>query len=111
MAREQLQTLTEPMYYILLALINPMHGYEVMQTVPVISGGRVTVGAGTLYALLTRFEKERIIKCVGDDGRRKTFLLTDKGRGVLRREYDRLVESIAAYDEYGKGGAQSETTG
>jgi len=65
MAREQLQSLTEPMFFILLALTRPMHGYEIMQTVTNISRGRVTVGAGTLYALLTRFEKEEIIRLVG----------------------------------------------
>jgi DNA-binding PadR family transcriptional regulator len=99
-AREQLQTLSEPMYFILLALARPMHGYEIMQTVAAVSNGRVKVGAGTLYALLTRFEKEEIVIRIGDDGRRKTYALTEKGRGFLDREYGRLKESIAAYDDY-----------
>ena len=107
MAREQLQTLSEPMYFILLALTRSMHGYEVMQTVPVISRGRVKVGAGTLYALLTRFEREGVVLRVGDDGRRKTYALTEKGRGLLEREYERLRDSIAAYEDcISKGGIQ-----
>ena len=100
MAREQLQTLSEPMYFILLALIRPMHGYEIMQTVSVISHERVKVGAGTLYALLTRFENEEIVRRVSDDGRRKIYELTDKGRELLDREYARLKNSAAAYDRY-----------
>jgi len=100
MAREQFQTLTEPMYFILLALIRPTHGYEIMQEISVISNDRVKVGAGTLYALLTRFEKEEIVRKISDDGRRKTYALTDKGRELLDREYTRLKESIAAYDKY-----------
>ena len=104
MAREQLQTLSEPMYFILLALTRPMHGYEIMQTVSAISGERVKVGAGTLYALLTRFEHEQIVVRVKDDGRRKTYALTEKGRGLLDREYERLKASIAAYDFYREGG-------
>jgi DNA-binding PadR family transcriptional regulator len=100
MAREQLQTLSEPMYFILLALTRPMHGYEIMQTVSAVSHGRVKVGAGTLYALLTRFEKEKIVIRVSDDGRRKTYALTEKGRGFLDREYERLKESITAYEAY-----------
>jgi len=103
MAREQLQTLSEPMYFILLALAKPMHGYEIMQTVSAVSRGRVKVGAGTLYALLTRFEKDGIVLRVGDDGRRKTYALTAKGRELLDREYERLRESAAAYGEYVKG--------
>jgi len=100
MAREQLQNLTEPMFFILLALIKPMHGYEIMQTVTSISNNRVKVGAGTLYALLTRFEKESIIFQISDDGRRKTYTLTEKGRAILDREYLRLNESITAYNNY-----------
>ncbi len=33
MAKEQLKTLTEPMYYILLTLSEPQHGYGIMQEV------------------------------------------------------------------------------
>ena len=62
MARNQFQTLSEPMYYILLALLTPCYGYEIMQKITEISKGRVQVGAGTLYALLARFENEGIIK-------------------------------------------------
>jgi len=106
MARDQLQTLSEPMYFILLALTRSMHGYEIMQTVSAISGDRVKVGAGTLYALLTRFENEGIVIRINDDGRRKTYALTEKGRGFLDREYERLKDSIAAYNNYIKGGKQ-----
>jgi DNA-binding PadR family transcriptional regulator len=97
MAREQLQTLSEPMYYILLALTEPMHGYEIMQTVAEMSKGRVKIGAGTLYALLARFEKEDIVSLVSDDGRRKIYALTEKGRGLVDREYLRLKDLIAIY--------------
>ena len=100
MAREQLQTLSEPMYFILLALTQPMHGYEIMQAVSTISHERVKVGAGTLYALLTRFENEDIILRVNDDGRRKTYKITEKGRKLLERDYLRLKEAIKAYDDY-----------
>lgn len=106
MAREQLQTLTEPMFFILLALVRPMHGYEIMQTVSTISGDSVKVGAGTLYALLTRFEKESIVLQISNDGRRKTYSLTDKGREILDREYSRLQQTIKAYDDYITRGAQ-----
>ena len=104
MAREQFQNLTEPMYYILLSLSNePKHGYEIMQTVSEISTDTVKVGAGTLYALLTRFENEGIIERVSlpdSDPRRKTYALTEKGRGELDREYERLKKSAAAYESY-----------
>ena len=85
-----------------------MHGYDIMQTITAISNDRVTVGAGTLYALLKRFEKEEIVYQVSDDGRRKTYIITDKGRDLLEREYVRLKDSITAYDDYFKGGTGNE---
>ena len=51
MAREQFQTLTEPMYYILMALIDERCGVDIMSAVDEISNGRVKVGPGTLYAV------------------------------------------------------------
>ena len=62
MARKKLESLTEPMYYVLLALYKePRHGYGIMQYVNQLTQGRVAVGAGTLYALLARFEEEQLI--------------------------------------------------
>ena len=63
MAREQFQTLTEPMYYILLSLLRDNHGYGIMQMVEELTEGRVAIGAGTLYSLLGRFEK-RFTPCL-----------------------------------------------
>ena len=61
MAREQFQTLTEPMYYILLALLREVCGVDIMARVEEISGGRVKVGPGTLYAMLQKFEENGLI--------------------------------------------------
>lgn len=90
MAREQLKNLTEPMYYILLSLLKENHGYGIMQMVDELTEGRVQVGAGTLYSLLGRFEKEEIIVQVAEENRRKIYKITDKGMELLRAEYERL---------------------
>ena len=39
--------LTEPVYYILLSLLTPMHGYGIMQNVKKLTNDRVNIGAGT----------------------------------------------------------------
>ena len=90
MAREQLQTLTEPMYYILLALTTECCGVDIMEKVKMISHGRVKVGPGTLYAMLARFEGESIIRKTFEEGRRKSYIITDLGRKMLEDEYQRL---------------------
>lgn len=90
MAREQLKTLTEPMYYILLSLLKENHGYGIMQMVDQLTEGRVTIGAGTLYSLLSRFEKEGIITQVAEENRRKIYKITRRGAELLQEEYTRL---------------------
>ena len=90
MAREQLQTLTEPMYYILLALTEECCGVDIMEKVRTLSGGRVTVGPGTLYAMLGRFEEKGIIRLTASEGRRKSYVITDEGLAELRKEYERI---------------------
>lgn len=90
MAREQLKNLTEPMYYVLLSLLKDNHGYGIMQMVDELTEGRVTIGAGTLYSLLSRFEKEEIIVQVVEENRRKIYHITEKGSKVLWDEYTRL---------------------
>ena len=89
MAREQFQTLTEPMYYILLALTEECCGVDIMEKVRKISG-RVKVGPGTLYAMLSKFEKNQIIRLTGEENRRKSYIITEAGRKMLLEEYERL---------------------
>ena len=44
--------LTEGVYYILLSLMEPMHGYGIMQNVEQLSKGRVKLAPGTLYGAI-----------------------------------------------------------
>ena len=90
MAREQFQTLSEPMYYILLALIQERNGVDIMGCVQEISGGRLSVGPGTLYAMLPKFEENGMIRKTRQEGRQKWYLITEKGRRMLEDEYERL---------------------
>lgn len=94
MAREQFQTLTEPMYYILLALTEECCGVDIMEKVKHISHGRVLVGPGTLYAMLAKFEENGVIKLTASEGRRKSYIITDKGLDMLKEEYNRLKTMV-----------------
>ena len=95
MARKKLDTLTEPMYYVLLALTEERHGYGIMQYVSQLTDGRVGIGAGTLYALLSRFEKEHLIHATKEEEKRKYYQLTDEGRKALAEEFERLRRQVA----------------
>lgn len=88
--------LTEAVYYILLALIEPLHGYGIMQRTSQLSGGRLIISAGTLYgALSTLLDKGWIEQLeVLADSRRKEYKITAEGRVVLEQELARLEELV-----------------
>ncbi|MGD8814663.1 MAG: helix-turn-helix transcriptional regulator [Anaerolineales bacterium] len=87
---QQYLPLTESTYYILLALIEPLHGYVVMQRVREMSQGSVEVGPGTLYGAFSKLLKEGLVWMVKQDNRRKIYELTSKGKDVLRAQIVRL---------------------
>lgn len=89
--------LTEAVFYILLSLTQPMHGYGIMQNAEQLSGGRVKLAAGTLYgALNTLLEKGWITALDGAaDTRKKEYAITEAGRAALREEMARLSELLA----------------
>ena len=88
--------LTEAVYYILLSLMTPMHGYGIMQNVERLSGGRLRLAAGTLYgAISTMLEKSWITALDNTtDSRKKEYVITETGRDILRAEYARLKELV-----------------
>ena len=88
--------LTEAVYYILLSLIEPMHGYGIMQNVERLSTGRVRLAAGTLYgAISTLLEKGWITALDSDnDSRKKEYQITPRGKEVLLGEISRLQELL-----------------
>ncbi|MBR2351946.1 MAG: helix-turn-helix transcriptional regulator [Alistipes sp.] len=89
--------LTEAVYYILLVLTEPMHGYGIMQRIAEISNGRLLISAGTLYgALSSLLDKQWIIQHAFDtESRKKEYQITPLGREVLQAEYMRLAELVA----------------
>jgi DNA-binding PadR family transcriptional regulator len=88
--------LTEATYYILLSLVEPRHGYGIMQQAEALSGGRVRLAAGTLYGALSSLcEKEWILLLPTTEGsRKKEYMLTERGYRVLKNELERLRELV-----------------
>ena len=88
------QPMSEAMYYILLALLHPVYGYGVMQRVRELSGGRLVLGPGTLYGILTRMHTEGYIRLESAEGRRKVYAITEAGTQALLEEYRRLKTMV-----------------
>jgi DNA-binding PadR family transcriptional regulator len=88
--------LTEAVYYILLSLLVPRHGYGIMQNAELLSAGRVKLAAGTLYgAINSLLEKGWIMALPGEkDSRKKEYVITEDGKTVLKAEIQRLKELV-----------------
>ena len=97
MPREKFQTLTEQMFYTLICLKEECYGMDILDRVPSMTGGRVNVGSGTLYNLLEQFLDAGMIRETKVEGRKRSYLLTDYGREVVKKEYDRLCAQAKDY--------------
>ncbi len=89
--------LTEALFYILLAVRKPVHGYGIIQEVEEMTGGRVRLGPGTLYgAISSLLEKGWIVLYSADLGSRKKkeYVITNQGREVFSAELRRLRELV-----------------
>lgn len=95
--QERENPLTEAFFYILLALRTPNHGYGVVQEVKQLTGGRLVLGAGTLYGALQALQKKEWIEIYSVDQKsrkKKEYVVTELGKEVFRTERKRLVELL-----------------
>lgn len=91
MNRDKNLPLTETTYYILLALLEPAHGYIIMQKIEELSDNQVKIAAGTLYGAIENLLKQKLIQSVNsDDTRRKVYVITEKGKEVLLLDFERM---------------------
>ncbi|MBR7178796.1 MAG: helix-turn-helix transcriptional regulator [Oscillospiraceae bacterium] len=97
MPREKFQALTEQMFYILLCLKDECCGADIMARVEKLTSGRVRVGPGTLYNLLEQFVEADFIRQTRVEGRRRSYILTGRGRGALDEEYRRICRLTVDY--------------
>ena len=99
MARIKYKTLTEQMFYILMCMKNECCGIDIMEMVAQMTDGRVTIGPGTLYALLGDFVKQGFIRETAVEGRKRSYILTDNGLAALKEEYERLKVQVVDYEK------------
>ncbi|MEG0913481.1 MAG: PadR family transcriptional regulator [Oscillospiraceae bacterium] len=102
MAREKYQTLTEQMFYILLCLQSECCGVDIMKRIAEMTEQRVTVGPGTLYALLDNFAAQGFITQTNIENRKKSYVITEIGKEMLNKEYIRLHRLTNDYETFMK---------
>ena len=103
MAREKFKTLTEQMYYVLIALQEELCGVDVMEVVREMTNNRLKIGPGTLYSLLGDFQREGLIKETANSGGKRSYILTDAGKERLQQEHERHMLLVRDFQQYFKG--------
>jgi DNA-binding PadR family transcriptional regulator len=78
-----------------------LHGYAIMQDVSERTGGRMRLGAGTLYRSLQRMLEQGLIVETEDrpapemdDERRRYYRITRQGEAAAREEAERLMDLV-----------------
>lgn len=95
MPRKSLDGLTESMFYVLMAFCSgQLCGIDAAEWIKNRSGGRLRLGPATLYTILGRFEKEKLITETEVEGRKRTYKITEKGRELYAKEIMRLKVCI-----------------
>lgn len=92
--KNQSTPLTEAVYYILLSVTTPLHGYGIIQNVKELSKGRLVLAAGTLYGAINNLLAKGWIATAGEDERKKEYIITESGQAVLEKELGRLEELV-----------------
>ena len=88
--------LTEAMFYVLMAFQGgEMCGIDIAEFIDRHTGGRVKIGPATLYTILGKFEKEKYIREILVEGRKRTYALTEKGAEAYQTELTRLRQCVA----------------
>lgn len=95
MPRKAMETLTESMFYVLMALCaGPMCGIDIAEWIEKRTAGRVRIGPATLYTILAKFESEKYIREIAVEGRRRTYAVTGKGGDAYAAELARLRQCV-----------------
>lgn len=106
--------LTEALFYILLSVRKPNHGYGIIQEVERLTGGRVVLGPGTLYGAIQTMTAKgwiRIYSEERDSRKKKEYVITELGSRIFAEEKKRLEELLAnaaLMEEAHREGSDSE---
>lgn len=102
---KSLEQLTDSVFYIMAGFTKPRHGYAVMSLIEELTNGQVVIGPASLYTIIKKLITESYIELFDDsDSRRKVYVLTDRGREVLKQDILRRKTML----DFAKNGLKGE---
>lgn len=102
MPKRSMETLTESMFYILMAFrTGAMCGIDMADFIARRTEGRLRMGPATLYTVLAKFEAEKYIRQISSDGHKRVYCITEKGMAAYRAEVERLRRCLSDAEKGG----------
>ncbi|OMC74111.1 PadR family transcriptional regulator [Paenibacillus odorifer] len=83
--------LTDTAFYILLSLVEAKHGYLIMKSIETMTNNQFSIGPASMYTTIKKLLAAEFIELYKEeeDDKRKTYIATEKGIGLLRKEVER----------------------
>lgn len=92
--------LADTAVHVLLALLEPRHGYAVMQFLEQQSDEAITLGPASLYTTLKKLDRAEFIEEADTDGgSRRVYHITTKGYKALIQSIDRRRQLLKIADQ------------
>lgn len=98
--------LTDNMFYILLSLIKPRHGYRIMQFIREETDGKIVIGPATMYTTLQKLQEYNLIEEVEGDDNKKVYIATEEGRRLLEENIQRRKKIVELAEKIIKEGKE-----
>ncbi len=92
--------LTDSIFLILLATLEPIHGYKIMQVIQDMTLGSVEIGPATMYTTLKKLNQARWIMEISGDDSKILYQVTEEGRNILRENFNRRKQIIDIADQH-----------
>ncbi len=87
--------LTDTSYYILLTLMEARHGYLIMKTIEEMTSNEFTIGPASMYTTIKKLLSAGLIELYGNgSGKKKTYIATNKGVELLKKDVQRREKMI-----------------
>ncbi|MEH6888610.1 PadR family transcriptional regulator [Bacillus sp. JJ864] len=91
--------LTDTSYYILLSLVDAKHGYLIMKTIETMTNNRFSIGPASMYTTIKKLLSAGLIKLLDDEDKKKTYIATEEGIELLKKEVQRRREMVKHAEE------------
>lgn len=92
--------LTDSMFLILLATLEPIHGYRIMQVVQTMTGGTMEIGPATMYTTLKKLNQAGWIAEISGGDAKILYQVTPGGRNILRENFNRRKQIVSIAEEH-----------